>query len=97
MRIEATIETVVNADTAALVEQSDGAGVVFLPLRIEGMRVVNPFGQSIDALLAELPVAALVAAAQDVQLGDEKEGRAVAEKAATAATPEHSEGESDSS
>ena len=97
MRIEATIETVVNADTAALVEQSDGAGVVFLPLRIEGMRVVNPFGQSIDALLAELPVAALVAAAQDVQLGDEKEGRAVAEEAATAATPEHSEGESDSS
>ena len=95
MRIEATIETVVNADTAALVEQSEGAGVVFLPLRIEGMRVVNPFGQSIDALLAELPVAALVAAAQDVPLGDEKEGHVVADKDATPPIPDPPSDKSD--
>ena len=73
MRIEATIETVVDANAGAVAERSKDAAIVFLPLRLEGMRVLDPFGKAAEALVTELPVVAMVAAAQDIQLAEDEE------------------------
>ena len=43
-RIEATIDTVTGVDVAAVTERSRDASIVFLPLRVEGMRLLDPFG-----------------------------------------------------
>ena len=72
-RIEATIDTVVDADVAAVRERSRDAAIVFLPLRVEGMRLLDPFGGPVDKMLKNLPLVALVAAAQDIQLRTEDE------------------------
>jgi hypothetical protein len=42
-----------------------------MPLRLQGMRLADPFGFGVKALVEGLPALALVAAAQDVQLSDE--------------------------
>ena len=72
-RIEATIDTVVQADVAAVAEHSRDASVVFLPLRVEGMRLLDPFGGPVEALLRQLPLVILVAAAGDIELRTEEE------------------------
>ena len=72
-RIEATIETVVDADVDAVTEHSQDASIVFLPLRVEGMRLLDPFGGPVDTLLGDLPLVTLVAAAQDIRLHTEDE------------------------
>ena len=72
-RIEATIDTVADADVAAVRERSRDAAIVFLPLRVEGMRLLDPFGGPVDKMLKNLPLVALVAAAQDIQLRTEDE------------------------
>ena len=72
-RREATIDTVVDADVAAVRERSRDAAIVFLPLRVEGMRLLDPFGGPVDKMLKNLPLVALVAAAQDIQLRTEDE------------------------
>jgi len=72
-RIEAEIEVVVDADAEAIGSFSSDAALVFLPLRISGMAVVDPFDEPIDGLLARLPVTAMVAASQDIRLRDEEE------------------------
>ena len=72
-RIEATIDTVADADVAAVRERSRDAAIVFLPLRVEGMRLLDPFGGPVDTMLGDLPLVALVAAAQDIQLRTEDE------------------------
>jgi hypothetical protein len=69
-RIAASVEPVADADSCRVREISADAGAVFLPLRISGMRVIDPFGESIEALLAGLPMTALVAASDDVQLAE---------------------------
>ena len=80
-RIEATIDTVVDADVAAVTERSRDASIVFLPLRVEGMRLLDPFGGSVDTMLRNLPLVALVAAAQDIQLRTEDEDQSSASEA----------------
>ena len=77
-RIEATIDTVVDADVAAVAECSRDASIVFLPLRVEGMRLLDPFGGPVDTMLRNLPLVALVAAAQDIQLRTEDEDQSSA-------------------
>jgi amino acid transporter len=72
-RIEAELEIVPEADAEAVVSHSRDAGLVLLPLRISGMRVVDPFDGPAETLLERLPVAALVASSQDIQLTDEEE------------------------
>jgi amino acid transporter len=71
-RIEAEIETVVDLDEATLVAHSHDFPLVFLPLRVHGMRLATPLSEDLPALLARLPVTALIAAAQDVQLTDDE-------------------------
>jgi hypothetical protein len=71
-RIEAEIETVVDPDEATLVAHWHHSPLVLLPLRILGMRLATPLSEDLPALLARLPVTALIAAAQDVQLTDDE-------------------------
>ena len=72
-RIEATIDPVVDADVAVVTERSRDASIVFLPLRVEGMRLLDPFGGPVATMLRNLPLVALVAAAQDIHLRTEDE------------------------
>ena len=71
--IEATITPVVDADVAAVTERSRDATLVFLPLRVEGMRLLDPFGDPVESILRNLPLVTLVAAAQDIRLRIEPE------------------------
>ena len=73
-RIEATIDPVVDADVAVVTERSRDASIVFLPLRVEGMRLLDPFGGPVATMLKNLPLVALVAAAQDIHLRTEDDG-----------------------
>ena len=80
-RIEATIDTVTDADVAAVTARSRDASIVFLPLRVEGMRLLDPFGGPVDTMLRNLPLVTLVAAAQDIQLRTEDEDQSSASEA----------------
>lgn len=71
LRIEAEVEAVVGRDADAIVARSADACVVFLPLRLAGLRPVDPFGGDCAALIERLPLVALVGAAQAVELGEE--------------------------
>ena len=73
LRIEATITPVVDADVAAVTERSRDATIVFLPLRLEGMRLRDPFGEPVETILKNLPLVTLVAAAHDIQLQTDRE------------------------
>ncbi len=72
-RIEAEIIPVVGADADAVVERSADATIVFLPLQVEGMRLLNPFGDPVERIPRELPLVTMVAAAHDILLRTEPE------------------------
>jgi amino acid transporter len=72
-RIEAEIVIVPDATNASIVERSAHSALVFLPLRIEGMRVVDPFAGEIEELIEALPITILVGASGDVSLGEPEE------------------------
>ena len=72
-RIEATVEPVLDADAQAVIESSRDAAIVFLPFRVEGMRLLDPFGDPVESCLPALPLVTLVAAAGDVLLRTEEE------------------------
>ena len=74
-RIDASLEVVVAPTLESLRWHSDDAAMVFLPLRIEGMHLVDPFGFGLAQTLAPLPIVALVAACQDVRLSEERAAR----------------------
>lgn len=73
VRIEAKPEIVetVSADTIA--EYSADSALVFLPFRLKKSRVVDPFGKPMADSLFLLPVAAMVMAAEDIELDAEPE------------------------
>ncbi|MGD8460688.1 MAG: amino acid permease, partial [Desulfobacterales bacterium] len=76
-RIEAESETVFNAKASNVIGYSLGSSLVFLPFRLKGNRPVDPFGQPVEEILADLPLTALVLAAEDVELEAEpEEGKA---------------------
>jgi hypothetical protein len=75
VRIEAEVRSVADPDLEALAALCADAALVFLPLRLPGMRPEDPFGLGIDAILARLPMTALVAAAEDVPLAEEEEAQ----------------------
>lgn len=79
-RIDATIDVTPPPDLADLVRISRDAGLVFLPLRIEGMHLEDPFGFGVTATLTPLPIVAMVAACQDVRLSEERPERKAPEK-----------------
>lgn len=70
IRIDALTEIVLEPQIGDVVEHSGDAALVFVPLRVEGMRLADAFGFGIEALLAPLPIVALVAASQDVRLSE---------------------------
>jgi amino acid transporter len=73
IRIDADVDIVVDADANAMVAHSEDATLVFLPLRVQGMQVRDPFGEPAAALLAKLPLVAMVAAGEDIRLREPEE------------------------
>ena len=67
-RIDARPVTVDDADADTILDASRDAAVVFMPFRIQGLRLTDPFGGSLERLLPYLPVTALVMAAEDIDL-----------------------------
>jgi amino acid transporter len=72
IRIDAECEAVPGADSARLTRLAHESAMMFLPLRLAGTRLLDPFGTAIESLLPELPIVALVGASGDVALGEEE-------------------------
>jgi hypothetical protein len=71
IRIDAEVEMVEKLDREAAVRLSRDASLVFVPLRMARRHIVDPFGKPIEGLLADLPVAALVSAVEEIRLDAE--------------------------
>jgi hypothetical protein len=99
VRIDADIEIVETVDSDTLKAQSADAAMVFLPFRFRANQITTPFQQgNVEEVLAGLPAAALVIAAEDIDLEAEpEEGRlgeiAAARDAMTAARKRLAEAE----
>jgi amino acid transporter len=72
-RIDAEVELVSDATAESIVRHSARSSMVFLPLQIEGMRVVGPFGGELEQMIGKLPIVVLVGAAGDVSLREPEE------------------------
>jgi len=83
-RIEAEPEMVFNAKASNVIGYAQGSSLVFLPFRLKGNRPVDPFGHPVEQILADLPLTALVLAAEDVELEAEPEEGKAAEIATAA-------------
>jgi hypothetical protein len=70
LRIDATVIAVDGSNARALDEHSRATTSVLLPFRIEGMRIVDGFGQPADEVLGPLPIAALIGAPGDIRLSE---------------------------
>ena len=68
VRIDAAVQIVENFQAEAVVRHSADATFVYLPLRIEQNRILDPAGQSFERSLPRLPVCAAVMAAEDIDL-----------------------------
>jgi amino acid transporter len=68
IRIEAEVVVVDDDEQATVVHQSHSSSMVFLPFRIHGGRFYAPFGWEVGPALKDLPIVAMVLAAQDVDL-----------------------------
>ncbi len=84
VRIEAEPEMVFNAKASNVIGYSKRSSLVFLPFRLKGNRPLDPFGQPVEQILADLPLTALVLAAEDVELEAEPEEGKAAEIATAA-------------
>ena len=80
-RIEAEPVIVPKFNREILHEYSQKASIVFMPFRVKGEKILNPFGGSVDELVRGLPVTAMILAAEDIDLGVEPEEGAAAELA----------------
>ncbi len=81
VRIEAEVQIVEESDADSIAEESAAATLVFIPFRIRNNRPLDPFGGSLDETLFTLPVAAMVMAAEDIDLDAEPEEGKAAEVA----------------
>jgi beta-phosphoglucomutase-like phosphatase (HAD superfamily) len=81
VRIEAEAVLVEEADAGVVAQRSADASLVLLPFRLRGDRPLGPFDGPLEALLAPLPVTALVLAAEDMDLDAEPEEGEAAEAA----------------
>ncbi len=76
VRIEAEPLVLAGASRGEFIEAAKDASLVFVPFRLKDERPLGPFEGSVDSLVDELPMTALVHAAQDVELDEEPdEGR----------------------
>lgn len=71
-RIDAEVEALAEPDLARVQATSKSAALVLMPLRIHGMRLSDPFGFGIPALIEASTAMALIAAAQDVRLAEDE-------------------------
>lgn len=83
VRIDAEPEVVSGVSADAIATHSADAALVFLPFRLSDNKPVCPFGKSIDQILEQLPITALVLAAEDIDLDAEPEEGKAGEVAAT--------------
>ncbi|MEJ2728595.1 MAG: amino acid permease [Deltaproteobacteria bacterium] len=67
-RIEAEPEMVFNANMSNIIAYSKNASLVFLPFRLKGNQPLDPFENPIEQILSDLPITALVLAAEDIVL-----------------------------
>ncbi|UCH19541.1 MAG: amino acid permease [Deltaproteobacteria bacterium] len=81
VRIEAQPEIVRDANTDIVAAYSADTALVFLPLRLRGDQPLDPFGNPLEHMLSRLPIAALVLAAEDIELDAEPEEGIAAEVA----------------
>ncbi len=80
-RIEA--DTRVMEDAAQTMPQnSKDAGMVFLPFRLKRDGLVGPFGKPLDQVISQLPIVAMVLAAEDIDLDADPEEGVAGEAAA---------------
>ena len=68
IRIDADADIVEDFDAETIVAQSADATFVFLPLKIQQNRILDPAGNSFERSLPRLPVSAVVMAAEDIDL-----------------------------
>jgi amino acid transporter len=68
IRIDAAVRIVEDLKAETIVQQSADAAFVFLPMKIGPNRILDPTGQSFDRSLPRLPVAAVIMAAEDIDL-----------------------------
>ncbi len=77
IRIAAEPEMVFNANLSNIIAYSKDAALVFLPFRLKGNQPLDPFDNPVEQILADLPITALVLAAEDIELEAEpEEGKA---------------------
>jgi amino acid transporter len=81
VRIDAESMVVPNADMKAMAALSADAALVFLPFHFSGNNIRGPFETKIEELSEPLPMAALVLAAEDIDLAAEPETGEVAKTA----------------
>jgi hypothetical protein len=83
VRIDAEPEVLSGVSADVIATHSADAALVFLPFRLSGNKPICPFGKSIDQILEQLPITALVLAAEDIDLDAEPEEGKAGEVAAT--------------
>jgi amino acid transporter len=72
-RIDAQTKVVPSANQDVVAKYSHDATMVFLPFRLGSDGLFGPFGGALKDLLPQLPIAALVQAAEDIDLDAEPE------------------------
>ena len=77
VRIEAEPEVLGEVSSVTVAERSADAALVFLPFRLRSDQLLDPFGYPLERVLSDLPIVALVLAAEDIDLEAEpEEGKA---------------------
>ncbi len=72
-RIKAEAVIVADFTSSTIIEHSADASLVFLPLILKAGQLVDSAGEAADQLLSQLPLVALVVAAQQIELDAEPE------------------------
>ncbi|MBF0278804.1 MAG: amino acid permease [SAR324 cluster bacterium] len=72
-RISAESEIVRDWSNATIIQHSADASLVFLPLVLKAGQIIDFAGETVDLLLPELPLTALIVAAQQIDLDAEPE------------------------
>jgi hypothetical protein len=72
-RIEATAQIVQHPSAQSIPDLSKDAAMVFLPFKLRGKKVFAPFDADAEALMSQLPLTALVLAAEGIDLDAEPE------------------------
>jgi amino acid transporter len=77
IRIDAEPQVLVKPSTDTVIKYSADSSLVLLPFRIVGNQLMCLFGGPLDMLLSNLPIVAMILAAEDIDLdADPEEGKA---------------------